>query len=122
MMDGFDRLDGWLRGALHALAPAARKTLFREIVRDLAARNRKRMSAQAGPDGDPWAKRKPNRNGRVRCYAKMMTGLRAARRLRATSAADGAELGWTGRNARIASVHQLGAADLVEPGGPAVKY
>lgn len=53
--------------------------------------------------------------GKVRKAANMMRGLRQARRLavRAASATEAA-IGWTGRDARIASVHQLGGVDYVD--------
>lgn len=53
--------------------------------------------------------------GRVRKAVKMMLGLRQARRLACRKAgANAAEIGWTGRDARIASVHQLGGVDYVD--------
>lgn len=55
------------------------------------------------------------RRGAIRKAVKMMSELRAARRLATRKAdASGAEIGWSGRDARIAAVHQLGGVDYVD--------
>lgn len=110
----FLALDAWIRTALMALGPVERRQLFRRIARDLVARNRARMAAQVGPDGQPWRPRARDHFGRVRKAGRMMVGLRAARRLKATATDTGAEVGWTGAIARIAAVHQEGALDYVD--------
>lgn len=111
---GFIAIEAWMGKALAALAPAERSALFRRIGRELAKRNRQHMMRQVGPDGTAWAPRHRDRHGRVRKAAKMMVGLRAARRMKTTSTAAGAEIGWNGRDARIAQVHQSGALDYVD--------
>jgi phage virion morphogenesis protein len=111
---GFLALDVWMAQALAALAPAERRSLFRRIGRELVKRNRAHMARQVGPDGAAWAPRNRDRHGRVKKAGKMMVGLRAARRLRATATPEGSEIGWTGRDARIAAVHQFGALDYVD--------
>lgn len=111
---GFLVLDAWMAKALTALAPAERRSLFRRIGRELLKRNRAHMARQVGPDGAAWAPRSRDRHGRVKKVGKMMVGLRAARRLRATATPEGSELGWTGRDARIAAVHHFGALDYVD--------
>lgn len=111
---GLQQLDAWMARALAALAPAERHALFRRIGRDLAKRNRAHMARQIGPDGTPWAPRARDRHGQVRKAAKMMTGLRAARRLKATATPAGVDVGWTAGDARIALVHQFGGVDYVD--------
>jgi phage virion morphogenesis protein len=115
-------VDRWLTAALAALEPAARKSLLLDIARALRQRNQRRMGRQVGPDGDRWPARKRNSHGKVRSMAKMMLGLRQARRLTVKADANGAAVGYAGRNARIAQVHQIGGVDAVESGGPKVKY
>ena len=80
------------------------------------------MARQTGPDGAKWEPRKRSSRGKVRTTAKMMVGLRAARRLRIGVSADGAEIGWRGRIARIAAVHHFGGVDAVADDGPRVRY
>ena len=111
---GFAILDAWMANALTALAPAERASLFRRIGRALLQRNRQHMTRQVAPDGTAWAPRQRDRHGRVRQASKMMVGLRAARRMKATATPEGTEVGWSGRDARIAAVHQHGALDYVD--------
>jgi len=115
-------VDRWLTAVLEALEPAKRKTLLRDIARTLRRRNQRRITRQVGPDGERWPARKRNSHGKVRSTAKMMQGLRQARRLGLKASADGATVGYSGVTARIAEVHQYGGVDAVEPGGPRVKY
>lgn len=120
--DPFAEVEDWLRSAAAALEPSARKTLFAEIGRELRKRNQKRMSRQTDPEGKPWQPRKPDKRGRVRAAVKMMKGLREARRMALKATPGGVEIGYSGRLAHIASVHQFGSVDAVAKGGPMVKY
>ena len=120
--DAFAEIDAWMKSLLAATAPAARKRLLRELARELRKRNQARMARQTGPDGAKWEPRKRNSRGKVRDTAKMMVGLRAARRLRIGVTADGAEIGWRGRTARIAAVHHFGGVDAVAEDGPRTRY
>lgn len=59
------------------------------------------------------------KRSRVRKHVRMMLGLRAARRLAMRRAdATGAEIGWGGRDAAIAAVHQVGGVDSVDARHP----
>lgn len=125
MTDAADPLapvERWLTNALSALEPAARKALLRHIGRELRKRHQRRISRQTGPDGATWPERKRDGAGRIRKRAKMLQGLREARRLALKAAPGGMELGYAGRNARLASVHHHGEVDAVAKGGPRVKY
>ena len=113
-LDGADVLEAWMERALEALSPGERRQVFRTIGRALLARNRKRMTAETGPDGQAWTPRARDRHGRIRKAAKMMAGLRAARRLKSDPSVEGAEVGWGGRDARLAAVHHYGALDYVD--------
>lgn len=107
-------LEGWVTTALAALAPAARRRLFREIGTELRRRTRTRMARQTGPDGDAWPARRQQDKGKIRKTVKMMQGLRDTRRLLLAGGTDGIELGWQGRYSRIASVHHFGEVDYVD--------
>lgn len=115
-------IERWLTNTLGALAPDRRKALMTEIGRELRKRNQRRISRQSDPDGTPWTPRKRDRHGRVRAHAKMMHGLREARRLALSAGPGGMELGYSGITARIAAVHHHGLVDKVEADGPNVKY
>jgi phage virion morphogenesis protein len=54
--------------------------------------------------------------------AAMFAKLRQARYLRAESDSKGIAIGFAGRIARIARVHQFGETDRVAPRGPEYKY
>jgi phage virion morphogenesis protein len=116
--------DGWMEGIITSLSPARRRVLFRTIAKDLRQSNQKRITKQTDPDGNVWDARKSqggkaeggdNGSGQVRKKKKMMMGLRTARRMKFTGDADGAEVGFSGRNAKIAAVHHLGGMDFVDP-------
>lgn len=122
MADPFDQIDAYLGAAVRALAPAERKVLMREIIRELRKRNQKRITAQEGPDGRKWPPRARKRDGRVKSTAKMLLGFRAARRMVLEATQDGASLGYRGSTAALALVHHFGQVDFVVSGGPRVKY
>lgn len=52
----------------------------------------------------------------------MFTRLRTARHLRLQASDEAATIGFLGRTARIARVHQEGLRDAVKPGGPHYHY
>lgn len=120
--NAFDRIDDWLASAATALAPQQRRKVFREILRDLRKRNQQRITKQEGPDGEKWTPRKRGDEGHVRSSAKMLVGLRSARRMAIKSDSDGGTIGYRGRTARIAAVHHYGRVDEVAEDGPRVKY
>lgn len=122
MTDPFAPLEDWLKTALSTLEPDRRREVLRALGREIRKRNQRRISRQTNPDGTPWAPRKRNRNGTIRDHARMLQGLREARRMALTATPDKMELGYSGRTARIALVHQLGEVGEVAPGGPNVKY
>ncbi|MBK5910133.1 phage virion morphogenesis protein [Rhodothalassium salexigens] len=117
-----DPVDAMLEEALRALSPRERQALFRDLVRELRRRTQARITRQEAPDGTPWPPRKRDARGRVRSRAKMLTGLRHARRLHATSTPDGASLGYRGSTGRLAAVHHHGLRDRVSANGPTVAY
>lgn len=124
-MDSGDPLipvERWLASALATLAPANRKTLLRDIGRELRKRNQRRISRQIGPDGTPWPARKRDSAGRVRSTAKMLLGFRDGRRMKLSATPDGMELGYSGRSGWLATIHHYGEVSSVESDGPRVKY
>lgn len=121
-VDPLAPIERWLTDTLATLEPGRRKTVLATIGRELRRRNQRRQSRQTGPDGTAWTPRKRDKAGRVRSTAKMLQGLRELRRLALSAAPDGLQLGYSGRNARIAAIHHFGEVDAVEQGGPVVKY
>tara|TARA_R110000751_G_scaffold15083_10_gene48786 strand:- start:1924 stop:2376 length:453 start_codon:yes stop_codon:yes gene_type:complete len=122
MNNGFEQLDSWIVSAIQSMQPASRKRLLREIARDIRKSNQSRITKQVSPTGERWPARKPGQNGKIRQAAKMLIGFRAARRLRIKTSKDDVTIGFRGSTAKIAAVHQYGAFDYVEKGGPKIKY
>jgi phage virion morphogenesis protein len=52
----------------------------------------------------------------------MFRRLRQARHLRAIADQNAARVGYSGRTARIARIHQEGLSERITPGGPLVQY
>ena len=118
-------LEDWTGTLLARLAPAARRQLLTRLARNLRRSQQQRLQAQRNPDGTAFVQRKPKptlrgKQGRVK--ARMFTRLRLAKYLKATATDHEIRVGFGGRAARIAKVHQLGERDRPAPGQAAVKY
>lgn len=126
-MAELDALESWAGALLSKLAPAARRSALREIARELQRSQRTRIAQQCNPDGSAYEKRKPrpkhlrDKAGRVK-RAAMFAKLRQARYMRAETDALGLAIGFAGRVARVARIHQFGETDRVAPRGPEYKY
>ncbi|MET1080313.1 MAG: phage virion morphogenesis protein [Pseudomonas sp.] len=59
--DGFDALEDWAGALLNKMEPAARRTLARDIARDLRRSTAQRIAGQRNPDGSRFEKRKPRK-------------------------------------------------------------
>jgi phage virion morphogenesis protein len=117
-------LDDWLAPLLAGISPSARRRLARDLARDLRRQQQRRIAAQLNPDGSRYEARKAtlrDRKGKIRRGA-MFSKIRTATYLRIEASPDEASIGFAGRVARIASVHQLGLRDRVRPDGPEVQY
>ena len=127
-MANLDALESWAGGLLSQLEAPARRTVLRDIGRELQRSQRTRITKQSNPDGSSYEKRKPrpkqhlrDKAGRIK-RAAMFVKLKQARYLRTESDATGLAVGFAGRIARVARTHQLGLSDRVAPGGPNYKY
>jgi len=127
--DDLTQLELWAAPLLAKLAPAHRRQLARTIALDLRRAQQQRIAAQRAPDGTPYAARKQRtaslrekRSAIRRKKRAMFVKLRTARWLKATVTNEGAEVGFFGRVARLARVHQEGNWDHVTRGGPTVRY
>jgi phage virion morphogenesis protein len=130
-MNELHTLDAWTGALLARLTPSARRTLARNLARELRRCQQARIAAQRNPDGSPYEPRKRqsgsqsgklrSRKGRIKREA-MFRQLRLARYMRIEADAGGLAVGFAGRVARIARVHQFGQADAVAPGGVTYRY
>lgn len=117
-------LNDWCDALLAKLTPTERRKLARQIATELRRSNSERIGRNVSPEGEAFAPRKPSKlrqqKGAIR--ARMFTKLKTARQIKAGASTDAATVGFAGRTARIARVHQLGLRDQVKPGGPEVQY
>lgn len=124
MADNLNALEDWAGALLNRLSPAERRKLTQRVARNLRRTQQQRIAAQQNPDGTPFAPRKAKglraKNGRIR--RKMFTKLRTAKLLKLQSSADSVAIGFLGRTARIARIHQLGFKDRPAKGQPDVRY
>jgi phage virion morphogenesis protein len=116
--DELTQLETWAGALLAKLLPPERRRLAGTIAQDLRRSQQKRIAAQQAPDGTPYDPRKrraqPLRRKKGAINRKkdaMFAKLRMARWLKASATAEGAEVGFTGRVARLARVHQYGLND-----------
>ncbi|WP_019833766.1 phage virion morphogenesis protein [Sphingomonas sp. PR090111-T3T-6A] len=117
-------LEKVLQTMIDGLAPGQRRRATRMIAAELRRSQSDRIAAQLNPDGSPFEPRKPRKKGvggraaaRARASVSrkaMFAKLRTSRFLKARSDADSVEVGFAGRAAQIARVHQEGLRDKVD--------
>jgi phage virion morphogenesis protein len=129
-MDDLSAIEDWASTLLAGLTPAARRAAATDIGRELRRSQQKRIREQRNPDGSPFEPLKPRlgrdgaplRDKKGRIKKKMFAKLRTARFFKVKNDAAGVTLGFSGRIARLARVHQDGEAAEVVPGGPSYQY
>lgn len=119
-------MEDWAGPLLRKLEPSARVKLARIVAQQLRRSQQQRIQAQRDPEGTTFAPRRAHKlrekQGRVKKKAKMFQKLRTSRHLKAQGSAQGLSVGFTGRVARIARVHQYGLRDRVAPRSPTAQY
>ncbi|HWX03206.1 phage virion morphogenesis protein [Collimonas sp.] len=110
---------------------ATRRGLLRRsccLAQDLRRSQAQRIASQQAPDGTPYAARKQRKNlrgkkGRIkRQKAAMFQKIRTQKNLKIEQDENQLSVGFFGRVARIARVHQEGLTDKVAKKGPAYHY
>lgn len=126
MADKLEALETWAAGLLEQLQPAGRNQLARSIGQELRRSQQKRVQTQINPDGSKFAPRKKRdlrgKQGRIQRKVEMFKKLRTATYMKARGDSNAITVGFTGRIARIARVHQYGLKDRAERGAPDVRY
>lgn len=126
MANDLEALEDWAGVLLSKLEPAARSKLVRSLAQKLRRSQQKRVKQQRNPDGSPYAARKPRdlkgKKGRIKRQAKMFQKMPRASYLKAKGDEHSISVGFTGRVARIARVHQYGLKDRAEADAPEVRY
>lgn len=113
---------------LRGVAPPARRKLLGRVAREIRKSQSDRIGQQIQPDGQRFAARKAEpqtkaraRKGKIRRKA-MFSKLRLAKFLKAGADQGEAWIGFTGRAAAIARIHQDGLDDAPNRGGKKVRY
>lgn len=117
-------LEQWVAPLLRKLEPTERRRLARMVGQALRRSQSQRITQQRAPDGTPYPARKNqlrDKRGRIK-RQKMFAKLRQAKYLKVMASDAAVSVGFTGRAARIARVHQEGRMDMVRPGGPRARY
>ena len=126
MTNHLEALEDWAAGLLGQLEPASRNKLARSLGQALRRSQQQRVIAQRNPDGSKYSPRKQRnlrgKQGRVKRKVQMLQKLRTASFLKVQGDGNAISVGFTGRIARIARVHQYGLKDRAERGAPDVKY
>jgi len=126
MASDLEALETWAAVLLERLEPGARSKLAQNIGQELRRSQQKRVIAQENPDGTKFAPRRKRslrgKQGRIRRKLAMFKKLRTASYLKVRGDSNAVTVGFTGRIARIARVHQYGLKDRAERGAPETSY
>lgn len=126
MANNLEALETWAAVLLDRLEPGERSKLARSIGQELRRSQQQRVMAQENPDGSKFAPRKQRnlrgKQGRVKQKLAMFKKLRTASYLKVRGDSNSVTVGFTGRIARIARVHQYGLNDRAERGAPNIRY
>lgn len=126
MANNLEALETWAAVLLARLEPGERSKLARSIGQELRYSQQKRVIAQENPNGTKFAPRKQRnlrgKQGRIRRKLAMFKKLRTASYLKVRGDSNTVTVGFTGRIARIARVHQYGLKDRAERDAPYVRY
>ena len=116
----FEELAQTIAPLLLQMHPAGRAILMAKLVLELRRSQAKRIAQQKNTDGSSFAPRKLREQKSIR--EKMFNKIRTTQHLRTFSNSEQAAVGFMGRIARIARVHQYGLMDSPEQGQRKVKY
>lgn len=122
-MDDLQQLETWAAPLLAKLESSQRRALARTIGVSLRRSQTQRIRSQQNPDGSAYAPRKRDKAGAIkRQRDRMFQRITTARHFQVKADERGVAVGFLGRVARIALVHQEGRTDRVAPGGPSIRY
>ncbi|MCW8965190.1 MAG: phage virion morphogenesis protein, partial [Candidatus Pacearchaeota archaeon] len=109
-MDDLTALENWLGPLIQSLARSEKNKLFKRLGQAIRKRQADRIRKQQNPDGTPYAPRKNRiqKNNQVKAKKAMFLKLRQARHLKIKTDAEGVAVGYQGKAAKIANIHQGG--------------
>lgn len=123
-MSEVNEIYAYLAPTLEKLTPSGRSKLSNKIARDVRQNNSKRIAAQQNPDGSAYAPRKKRLRDRMKgkVRGKMFSKIKSLTFLKTSIQNNAISIGFIGRIARIAKVHQYGLQDRAERNAPLTKY
>lgn len=128
MSDNLHALEAWADALLAQLQPGQRRVVTRKIAQDLRRSQAQRIASQQTPDGATYPARKKRKDlrgkkGRIKRQKAAMFGkIRTQQFLKTQQDENQLSVGFLGRVARIARVHQEGLTDQVSKKGPEYRY
>ena len=105
-MKSFAALNRWFDQFLQHLEPAQRRELMRRLAQGLRVRSKDRIKQQKEPNGNRFTPRKREQIGNIKRKSTMFNKI--GQQLKTEYSADKALVGFGGRSAQIAKVHQEG--------------
>ncbi len=105
MSDGFDGLEDWLKQISAGLSDSEKRQLTRRLATKLKQQMRKRIRDQRDPSGAKFTPRRRTQRGSIKRGAMFQ---RLPRMIRTAYSSSHAEVGFSGRTAKVMEVHQYG--------------
>ena len=105
-MKSFAALNRWFDQFLQHLEPSQRRELMRRLAQGLRVRSKDRIKQQKEPNGNRFTPRKRDQIGNIKRKGAMFNKI--GQRLKTEYSAEKASIGFGGRSAYIAKVHQEG--------------
>lgn len=123
-MSDFARLPQYTNEILQKMSPVERAKISRTIGREVRNSQKQRITSQQNTDGSSYAPRKKRLRDRTKGKVrnKMFSKIKSLTYLKVMSNADSIDIGFAGRIARIARVHQYGLRDRADKNAPSVQY
>lgn len=119
-MDMVIGLHHWLDQLEYQLEPAQRRELLRQLAQQVRLNFKDRIKQQRDPDGQRFKPRKRDQLGRIKRQAMMFQKI--GREIKTQYSADQAQIGFGGRTAGIAKVHQEGMVIRPSPKSKPTQY
>ena len=105
-MDTYAGLEHWLDQIALRLEPTQRRELMRRLAQGLRVRTRDRIKQQRDPDGNRFIPRKRNQIGNKKRQGALFQNI--GKQIKTEYSANHAAVGFGGRTAVVAEVHQQG--------------
>ena len=105
-MKSFAALNRWFDQFLQHLEPSQRRELMRRLAQGLRVRSKDRIKQQKEPNGNRFTPRKRDQIGNIKRKGTMFNKI--GQQLKTEYSANHAAVGFGGRSAYIAKVHQEG--------------